>query len=75
MVSKIPKAVLKVEIPETRYKVLEGNTPPAIGDILELDQGFTSPEGEAMVLAYHPNVNAEDSYEVEVYESEIETLR
>jgi len=69
---KIPKATLIIEIPVARYRLLKGNKPPALGDILELDQGFTSPEGKAMVLAYHRGTDDEYDYEAEVYESEIE---
>ena len=76
--SKIPKAVLKNEIPESRYKMLEGNKHPEIGDILELDQAYTNEAGKAMVLAYHPienNIEGKDNYSANVYESEIEIIK
>jgi hypothetical protein len=74
----IPRAVLKVEIPKSRYSMLEGNKHPEIGDVLELDQAFIGKDGKPMVSAYHPipgAENCEDNYSAEVYESEIELLK
>ena len=76
--SIIRRAVLKVEIPKSRYRMLEGNKHPEIGDVLELDQAYTGKDGKPMVSVYHPipgAKNCEDNYSAEVYESEIELLK
>jgi len=72
--SKIPKAKLISDIPKERYRSVDGLSVPKVGDILELDQGFTSENGSAMVLAYHPTAGGDDSYEIEVYETEIKLI-
>lgn len=56
-----------------RYRILSaaGRTPRA-GDIVVLDQGFTSKDGMPMVLAYFPAIGNSSLYEAEVYESELE---
>ena len=69
---EIPKGILKVEVPASRYRLLKGDRPPAPKDVLELDQGFTNVDGKAMVLAYSRGTDGEYNYEIEVYESEIE---
>ena len=68
----IPKAILKVNIPAARYRMLKGDKPPAPRDVLELDQGFTNPEGKAVILTYNRSADGKYNYEAEVYESEIE---
>jgi len=72
--SKIPKAKLISEIPKERYRSSGGVSVPQVGDILELDQGFTSEDGKAMVIAYHPTAGGKESYEVELYETEIKLI-
>jgi len=68
-----PRAKLLAELPPERYRLL---TPvcrkPQVGDVLILDQGFTSSDGLPMVLAYFPALGDESLYEAEVYESELE---
>lgn len=68
-----PRARLLVELPAVRYRT---HTPqgrvPRIGDMLFLDQGFTGPDGAAMVLAYFPGLGSDSLYAAEVYESELE---
>ncbi len=76
--SEIIKAILKVEIPKSRYRMLEGKKRPEIGDVIELDQAYTSKDGKPMVFAYHPipgSTDCEANYSLEVYESEIELLK
>lgn len=72
-VSDSPRARLLVELPADRYRILspEGRV-PRIGDIVVLDQGFTSPEGRPMVLAYFRTLGV-CLYEAEIYESELKT--
>ena len=72
--SEIPRAKLISEIPKERYRSSESTSIPKVGDILELDQGFTSEDGKPMVLAYHPISGGKDSYEAELYESEIKII-
>jgi len=68
---KVPKAILKKEIPASRCIIDNGGRPPEVGDILELDQAFKGSDGKPMVLAYHQLPNGDDNYEVQVYETEI----
>ena len=72
-IGSVPRARLLVELPAERYRTLtpEGRI-PRVGDMLDLDQGFTGPDGLAMVLAYFPGSGGDDLYEAEVYESELE---
>ena len=68
-----PRVRLLVEIPVERYRILsaEGRIPRA-GDVVVLDQGFSSEDGLPMVLAYFPAIGGGSLYEAEVYESELE---
>ena len=68
-----PRARLMVKIPAERYRILSasGRT-PQIGDLVVLDQGFTSEDGLPMVLAYFPGIGNDSLYEAELYESELE---
>ena len=67
------RARLLVEIPVERYRVLstERRTPQA-GDVVALDQGFTSEDGLPMVLVYFPVIGNDSLYVAEVYASELE---
>ena len=65
------RARLLVQLPADRYRISRGGRAPQIGDEVALDQGFTSPEGLPMVLAYFPALGAASLYEAEVYESEL----
>ena len=66
------RAKLLVDLPADRYRLLskKGRVPRA-GDEVVLDQGFTSPDGLPMVLAYFPSFGRSCDYEAEVYESEL----
>jgi hypothetical protein len=65
------RARLLVQLPADRYRILSpGGRAPQIGDEVVLDQGFTSPDGLPMVLAYFPALVAA-SYSAEIYESEL----
>ena len=66
------RAKLLVDLPVDRYRLLsrKGRVPLA-GDEVVLDQGFTSPEGLPMVLAYFPSIGKASDYRAEVYESEL----
>jgi hypothetical protein len=66
------RAKLLVDLPADRYRLLSPNArAPRAGDELILDQGFTSPDGLPMVLAYFPALSKPSQYEAEVYESEL----
>jgi hypothetical protein len=68
-----PTARLLVEVPPERYRLLsEARRSPQIGDVVVLDQGFTSSAGEPMVLAYFPSVGETSLYEAQLFESELE---
>jgi hypothetical protein len=67
-----PRAKLLVDLPADRYRLLSpSGRPPRAGDEVVLDQGFTSPDGLPMVLAYFPDLGGSSQYEAEVYESEL----
>jgi len=67
-----PRAKLLVDLPADRYRLLSGSgRPPRAGDEVVLDQGFTSPDGLPMVLAYFPVLGRSCQYEADVYESEL----
>ena len=68
-----PRAHLLVLLPPDRYRILQkqnGKAPQA-GDVVQLDQGFTGPNGEAMVLAYGIDSDGQYIYEAELFETEI----
>ena len=69
---KIQRATLVAEIPIERFRLLDQNTTiPKIGDVVVLDQGFTSKNGAACYLVYGTDRNGKYTYEAEVFESEI----
>jgi len=67
-----PRAKLLVDLPPDRYRILSlGGRAPLAGDEVVLDQGFTSPDGLPMVLAYFPSIGETSQYEADVYETEL----
>ena len=44
---------------------------PKVGDVVQLDQGYTGANGKPMVLAYGLDAHGRFIYEADVYESEI----
>ena len=69
---KKPHARLLIGIPVERYRISATGRPPQVGDIVVLDQGYTSEDGLPMVLVYFPSTGDDNLYEAEVYESELE---
>ncbi|WCE32153.1 hypothetical protein [Vibrio sp. SCSIO 43137] len=67
------KAALLVNIPSDRARFISGNrnATPQIGDVVQLDQGFTDESGKAMVLAYKIGEAGDFEWELEVFESEL----
>ena len=74
MSASVLKAKLKSEVPLERLKFISGdkNDIPRAGDIVELDQGYTDDQGQAMVLAYTEEERLTSEWQLEVYESELE---
>jgi hypothetical protein len=67
-----PRAKLLVDLPADRYRLLSpSGRPPRAGDEVAIDQGFTSPDGLPMVLAYFPAHGESSHYVADVYESEL----
>ena len=67
-----PRAKLLVELPSDRYRILSpGGRAPRIGDVVVLDQGFTSPAGLPMGLVHFSDAIGANRYEAEVYDSEL----
>ena len=47
---------------------------PKTGDIVELDQGFTGPDGQPMSLVYGVDATGKHLFEAEVYDCELQLL-
>ena len=67
---KPPMAPIIAEIPPSRFTSIDG-TKPKVGDVVQLDQGLTFPDGEPGCVVYLLGPNGESRYEAWVYESEI----
>lgn len=71
-IQNAPQAELLNSIPVGRYRIfLTNQNPPQKGDLVNLDQGFTGPDGAPMVLVYYLNTDGSPLYEAEVYEFEL----
>ena len=72
-----PKARIVVAIPVERVDMQagDGKSIPAVGDIVELDQGFTGPNGEAMGIVVCVNNDGSVRWIADALESEFELLR
>ncbi|QDE38424.1 hypothetical protein FIV34_04015 [Luteibacter pinisoli] len=70
------KARLIAEIPVERVDFAsgEGAAWPVIGDIVELDQGFTGPNGQPMGMVVCFNDDRSVRWAADVLDSEIELL-
>ncbi len=72
----MPIARLIKLIPEYRiYDSCGDGSIPAIGDIVELDQGFTFPDGKPGGMVYCKTTQGVTKWGADVYESEIELIR
>lgn len=71
-----PKARLLVAIPAERIDrtMGDGMSQPKAGDIVELDQGFTGPGGEAMGIVHCINADGSIRWVADVLDSELELL-
>lgn len=67
---KPPLVPLIAEIPPSRFTSPDG-IEPKIGDVVQLDQGFTFPDGEPGCLVYFVRENGQIGYAAMAYESEI----
>ena len=67
---KPPLAPLIAEIPLSRFTSPDG-TEPKIGDVVQLDQGFTFPDGKPGCLVHFVRKDGQLGYEAMAYESEI----
>lgn len=67
-----PRAHLIASLPPDRYKISQdGGRAPSVGDVVQLDQGYTGEDGNPMVLVYGLSEDGHRLYEAEIYESEI----
>ncbi|WGO99464.1 hypothetical protein QFX18_05235 [Saccharophagus degradans] len=66
------QARLIVDIPSERFDIegLDGRE-PKVGDIVDLDQGFTGEDGRQMILVYCHDATGKALYQAEVYDTEI----
>lgn len=72
MTHSAPRARLIADVPADRFRIISPNgRAPRSGDVVELDQGFTAPDGLPMALVYFTDPGGGYMYEAEVYESEL----
>lgn len=70
-----PKARLLTTIPSRRVDYMaDPDSQPKAGDIVELDQGYTGPNGEAMGIVVCRNENGSIRWSGDVMAAEIELL-
>jgi hypothetical protein len=71
-----PRARITKEIPTARVDMSLGDqqSVPQIGDIVELDQGFTMPTGESAGIVVCRNSNDSIRWVADVLESEMEMV-
>jgi hypothetical protein len=71
-----PKARLIAEIPVDRVDLIAGDgvSRPVVGDIVELEQGFTGPNGEPMGIVICFNDDRSVRWVADVMDSEIELI-
>jgi hypothetical protein len=67
---KTKRAPLIADIPAARVHSKDGSV-PRVGDVVELDQGFTFPDGKPGCLVYCKDHQGKYKWGAEVYESEI----
>ena len=67
---KLKRAPLIAQIPATRFRSADGSA-PQVGDVVELDQGLTFPDGQPGCIVYFKDQNGKYKWEAEVYESEL----
>lgn len=70
------KARLIAEIPMQRVDMTagDGSSRPAVGDIVELDHGFTGPNGESMGIVVCFNDDRSVRWVADIMDSEIELI-
>lgn len=70
-----PRAVLLESIPSERLDYLiDADSQPKAGDIAELDQGFTGPNGESMRIVVCRNDDGSIRWAGDVMDSEVKRL-
>jgi hypothetical protein len=77
MIHRSPRqARLIAEIPIERVDLTSGDRSslPAIGDIVDLDQGFTGPNGEPMGTIYCVNSDGSVRWAADAFDSELELV-
>ena len=75
MKQSVPRARLLVDVPADRFRIISPNgRAPRSGDMVELDQGFTGPDGLPMGLVHFPDPGGGCMYEAEVYDFELGEL-
>ena len=71
----MPAARLIALIPTERiHKSCGDGSTPTVGDIVELDQGFTFPDGKPGGMVYCASSDGNIKWGADVYESEIQLL-
>jgi hypothetical protein len=71
----MPIARLIANVPSDRvYESCGDGSQPRIGDIVQLDQGFTFPDGKPGGMAYCMTSDGRTKWGADLYESEIELL-
>ncbi len=70
------RARVIARIPQDRVDPLlcDGVSCPRIGDVVELEQGFTSPQGEPMGIAVCANEDGTIRWVADVFDAELELI-
>lgn len=72
-----PNARLASEIDDRRLELSEcdGLTLPTVGDLVHVDQAFTSADGQQMYMVYCQHLDGRIKWAADLFESELEPLR
>ena len=71
----MPIARLIASVPANRvYESCGDGSKPQIGDIVQLDQGFTFPDGKPGVMVYCVTPDGQTKWGADVYGSELELI-
>lgn len=68
------KLVAQIGLERVDRVIADDALKPAIGDVVVLDQGFTAPNGEQMVIVYCKNSDGSTRWGADVFENEIELI-
>ena len=71
---KLARIIAAIPIERVDLAAGDGHSLPQVGDIVELDQGFSGPSGEPMGIVSCFNQNRSTRWVADILESEMELL-